>query len=234
MVNVMASKPLPPITPLPVLIRSSDSTSIDGAGTLFTKDTEITGLHVVSKKEALSGDGWKTLDTKQMQLVSGVALLQRALREEDWTGFQTALDLVQSRVPHWSDGQIMSIRGSKKWTLARWAYSGLMSNLLQNARLVIWCSPKDGHQLRPGLFCPDWEIAVYAIVGMGHQRICKKPGCGQHFIPGPKSHEYCCEKHQNADSQARWKAAHPERAREQARRAREKARCTKSARKSLR
>jgi hypothetical protein len=228
----MKSKPLPPITPLPVLIRSSEHTSLDGAGTVFGEDTEITGLHVVSKEEALSGKGWKTLGTKQRQLVSGVALLQRALRDKDWMAFQTALDLVQTRVPRVHDGHIRGIRGSKKWTLARWAYSGLMSNLLQKARVIIWCSPQDkDNRLRPGLFCPDWEVATYAFAGMDYQRICKKFGCGERFIPGPKSHEYCCVKCQNADAQARWRAAHPEQVREQARRARDKARRTKKARK---
>jgi hypothetical protein len=192
---------------------------VDGAGTLFPqKDTEISGLHVVSKKEAFSRlDKWKKSHPERRQLVSGAALMQNALREKDWPRFQNALDLVQQWVPHFAgDAEIRHIRGSNSWKKAVWAYSGLMSNLLQTARFIIWYSPKD-NRLRPGLFCPDWEVAVYAVVGMDYIRICKKPGCGEPFIPVPNQ-ECCTQAHANALRVAVWKIAHPERAKEQARR----------------
>ena len=204
-----------------------------GASTVFTRrGTEITGLHVVSRKEALSGSGWKTLGAKQQDLVKGLALFQLALREPNWMDFQTALCLVEPYVPRVFYEEIKITRESRNWTRAGWAYAGLVNNLLQSAKVVVWCSDKD-LRLRPGLFCPDWEVAVYAMTAMDRQRVCKKPGCGERFIPDSESHEYCCQKHQNADAQARWKVAHPEQAKEQARRAKEKARRTKKARESL-
>ncbi len=215
----MKSRPLPTITPLPVLIRSSEHFSLDGVGTLFTKNTEISGLHVVSKKEAFSQlDEWKHIHPKRRQLVSGVALLQRALRERDWVLFQGAIDLVQRYVPHFGGRtEIDYVRASKRWKEVGWAYSGLISNLLQKAHFMIWYSPKD-NRLRTGLFCPDWEVAVYAVFGMDYLRICKKPGCGEPFIPIQKSQECCKQAHANALRVALWKAANPERAKEQARR----------------
>jgi hypothetical protein len=239
----MTTTPLPTLTPLPVLVKSSDHLSVDGAGHLFSpQDPDISGLHLVSKKEAFSiVDEWRHANPEQWNLVNGIALFQQALRGRDWADFQkawahfqNALDLVQRWVPHWSDAEIAHIRGSKKWKEAAWAYSGLMSNLLQKSRFIIWYSPKDERH-RPGLYCPDWELAVFAIVGMDHIRFCKKPGCGKPFIPrfispnGDRDNEqkYCpggvCA---NAHRVAQWKAKHPERAKVQRRK--------KTARKSLR
>lgn len=203
----MAIRPLPRVIPVPVLIRSNDHTSVDGVGTLFTlQDTEISGLHVVSKQEAFAHlDKWERSKPDVQQLVRGAALMQRAQREKNWISFQNALDLVQKWVPCvLGDAEIQHIRGSKSWKKAGWAYSGLMSNLLQTTRFTMWYSPKD-NRLHPGLFCPDWEVAVYAIVGMDHIRICKKPGCGVPFIPDPMQ-EYCNPAHGNSDRVARSKA----------------------------
>lgn len=219
MVMGMATRPLPTISPLPVLIKSTDAYPLDGAGTLFTtKGTEVTGLHVVTREEAFSHlDKWKRPHPELWRLVGGVATLQRAQREKDWMLFQSALDLVQLWVPHFGgDAEIRHIRGSNNWKEAGWTYSGLMSNLLQTARFIIWYSPKD-NRLRPGLFCPDWKVATYAVVGMNHIRICKKPGCGAPFIPSPKAPKdgsknvqaYCSPEHGNAERVARWKKLHP-------------------------
>lgn len=218
----MTTRPLPAITTLPVLIKSGDSASVDGSGTLFpTKntDTEYWGLHVVSMREALSHvDEWKSSHPERWRLITGVALMQRAQKERNWVLFQEALDRVWQKVPHIFSAEIPHIRGSKNWKKAIYAYSGLMSNLLQTSRFVIWYSTRDS-RIRPGLFCPDWEVAVYAMVGMDHVRICKKPGCGEPFIPGPKTTKECCtQAHANALRVALWKAANPERAKEQARR----------------
>jgi hypothetical protein len=87
-----------------------------------------------------------------------------------------------------------------------------MSNLLQAARFIIWYSTKEQEGPRPGLYCPDWEVAVYAIAGMGQIRFCKKPGCCVPFIPRffspDKGNEqkYCTPAHANADRAARSKA----------------------------
>jgi hypothetical protein len=150
--------------------------------------------------------------------------------------FQNALNSVRQYVPHfWGESEIEDIRGSKSWKRAGWAYSGLMSNLLRTARFIIWYSTKSKVP-RPGLYCPSWEVAAYAVVGMDHVRICKKPGCGALFIPrffrvmepvGPSdnSQKYCTQAHANADRVAKSKAK---------KRREEEKRKGKAARKSLR
>lgn len=201
-----------------MLIKSSEHASLDGVGTLFTpRDTEVSGLHVVTKKEAFSRlDKWKEAHPERWRLVGGAATLQRAQREKNWMLFQNALDLVQRWVPHFGgDAEIQHIRGSKNWKEVGWTYSGLMSNLLQAARFIIWYSPKD-NRLRPGLFCPDWEVAAYAIMGMDHIRICKKPGCDAPFIPDPMTQEYCTPAHGNAHRAARSMAKKRRREKERA------------------
>jgi hypothetical protein len=207
---VVTTSPLPPITPLPVLIRSSDRLTLDGVGTVFTKDTEITGLHVVTTEEAsLRLDKWERTDPERWQLVTGVVRLQQALRENDRLLFQQAIDAVQRWIPHFGgSAEIAHIRSSAKWKKeAAWSYSGLMSNLLQTARFIIWYSPKD-EKPRPGLFCPNWEVAVYAVAGMDQVRKCAKPGCEIFFIPEQDTHAYCKPAHGNAHRVARWKTEH--------------------------
>lgn len=215
----MTTNPLPTITPLPVLIKSGHEASVDGVGAIFISDRpEISGLHVVSQREAFAHlDKLKRSQPDQWRLVSGLALLQRALKEQDWSLFQNALDLVKMYVPHVFTAEIHRMRGSGKWKDARWAYSGLMSNLLQMSRFIVWYSSKD-QQPQPGLFCPDVLVSVYAVVGMDHMRKCEKPGCDAFFIPSKKEHTHCSEAHANAHRVARWKKSHPEQAKELGRR----------------
>jgi hypothetical protein len=201
----MAITPLPTVT-LPVLIRSSNQTSVDGAGVLFAQRTEFSGLHVVTKEEAFRQiDKWKRSQPELWQLVSGTALLQQAQREKDWVQFQNAFDSVHKWVPRIFEREIQVTRDSRSWKKAGWAYSGLMSNLLQTVRFIIWYSQED-NRVRPGLFCPTWEAAVCSVVGMDHIRICKKPGCNVPFIPEPNTQAYCVPAHGNAHRVARAKA----------------------------
>jgi hypothetical protein len=228
----MAHRPLPTVTPLPVLIKSSAHATLDGAGTVFEHGTEITGLHVVSKEEVLEHlDQWKRSHPKLWQLVGGVAALQRAQSERDWRLFQSALDLVQQKVPHfWGRSEIEHVRDSESWKDAGWTYSGLVSNLLQTARFIIWYSAKEKGLLRPGLYCPSWEVAVYAVVAMEYIRFCKKPGCGEPFVPrhvspgADNEQRYCTPAHANAERVARAKSR--KRAAEQEQRRVEKRRQT--------
>lgn len=201
----MASVPLPTVTPLPVLIKSSDRASLDGVGTLFTQeDTEITGLHVVSKGEALIRLKRAHPDVRRVCI--GLTMLQRAQKEREWPVFQEAVDVVRKWVPHfWGDAEVESLRSKVNWKKAGWTYSSLMSNLLQKSHFIIWYSTKDEGKLRPGLFCPDWEVAIYAVVGMDHVRRCEKPGCDEFFIPEPDTQKYCTPAHGNARRVARAK-----------------------------
>jgi hypothetical protein len=221
----MPTTPLPPITPLPVLVKSSDSEPPDGAGHLFDfRDPDISGLHVVTGKDVSSVlKEWERSQPKKSALVNGLAKMQRAQREGNWTVFQNALDSVKTRVPHGSDAEFSFIRNSRDWGQAAWAYSGLTSNLLQKARFAIWYSTQGKGIPRPGLYCPDWDVAVYAIVGMGNIRFCQKPGCGKPFIARPSSDPKNEQTHclggacANAHRVARWRAAHPQRAKHQRR-----------------
>jgi len=200
----MATGPLPTITPLPVLIKSSRNASVDGAGTLFaTQGTEITGLHVVSKEEARTR--LKRAHTDVQRVCIGLTMLQRAQKEREWPVFQEALDVVRKWVPHFWESEIDSLRSKVNWKAAGWTYSGLMSNLLQKAHFIIWYSTKDGGELRPGLFCPNWEVATYAVVGMDHIRRCEKPGCDEFFIPKQDTQTHCTPAHGNAHRVARAK-----------------------------
>ena len=106
----MATGPLPTLTPLPVLIRSSGRAPLDGAGTLFTtQDTEITGLHVVSREEALIRLKRAHPDVRRVCI--GVTMLQRAQKDREWPVFQEAVDIVRKWVPHfWGDAEIESLR----------------------------------------------------------------------------------------------------------------------------
>lgn len=227
----MHSNPLPPIT---LLVKSSETAPLDGAAHLFhPKDPDISGVHVVSKEEVFGVvDEWKHNDPERRHLVSGIALMQQAVREKDleefrtgWTRFQKALDAVKLWVPHWSDADLTFIRESHDWRQAAWAYSGLMSNLLQTAQFIMWCPTNTKGEItdvpRLGLYCHDWEVAVYAGVGMDNIRFCRKPGCGNPFIPrvsaDPDSDQKYCPggKCANAARVAKWKAAHPRRAKQQ-------------------
>lgn len=206
MVMGMAIRPLPTVTLLPILIRSSNHASVDGVGAVFFQKTEITGLHVVSKEEAFRQlDKWKRSQPELWRLVGGAATLQQAQREKDWMLFQSALNSAKKWVPHVFDTAIQDIHGSRSWKKAGWAYSGLMSNLLQTVKFVIWYSTKDNRP-QAGLFCPNWAAAVCAVVGMDYIRICKKPGCDAPFIPHPMTQEYCIPAHGNAHRVARSKA----------------------------
>lgn len=210
----MHRTPLPTITPLPLLIKSSDRIRLDGVAHLFdAEDTFISGVHVISSKEAFSFvDHLKDSRPGLWEMASGIALLQGAHRERDWSAFQNALDLVKPAVPRIGDSSLQGRRSSKSWQVAAWLYSGLMSNLLQSARFVFWC-PTNGVP-RPGLYCPNWEVAVYASVGMGNVRFCKKPGCGAPFIPRffspdkKNEQKYCTPAHANSHRVARSKAKH--------------------------
>jgi hypothetical protein len=210
----MNNTPLPHITPLPLLIESSEQLRLDGMAHLFdSQSTHITGVHMVSSKEAFSVlDRWKLSRPDVWKMVSGIALIQLAQKERDWSAFQNGLDLVKPAVPRISDSSLEGRRNSKSWQVAAWLYSGLMSNLLQMARFVFWFPDKADGVPMPGLYCPNWEVALYANVGMGNVRFCKKPGCGVPFIPRffspgkDNEQKYCKPAHANAHRVALSKA----------------------------
>jgi hypothetical protein len=212
---VMDTRPLPTITALPILVEHSRGLSLDGGGTLFRKTTDNTGLHVVTKAEAFSFvEKWKKTGSKEWKLFGGLTAIRQAIKDKDWERFQHGIDLAQLWVPHFAG---KDLRSSRSWKWAGITYADLMSNLLQSARFMMWySSTKDGSKLksRPGVFCPDWEVAVHALWGMGSLRKCAKPTCEEIFIPrdddpqedSHNSQKFCCDKHGNAVRVAKSKA----------------------------
>lgn len=216
----MAITPLPGITPLPVLVESDTP---DGTLHRVTKNPNryrITYVRIATGEEVFDVmDQWKISHPERWACANGIDQLQKALREPgDWASFRSAIDLVQQEVPPW---QLKGIRESKNWETAAWAYSGVMSGLLQDSRFVIWYSIKGKGGPQPGLYCPSWKDAVYAFLGMGRIRFCKKPSCGKPFIPrttsDPRNEQRYCpgDKCANAARVARWKVLHPEEAKKQ-------------------
>jgi len=176
----------------------------------------FTNVQVV-KDVSSEVERWKTAHPARWACAKGIDQIQKTMREPgEWAVFKSAIDLVQQELPPW---QLKGIRESKNWQTAAWAYSGLMSGLLQDCRFVIWYSTKGKGTPQPGLYCPSWKDAVYALLGMDHIRLCER--CGELFIPRPTSdpkneQRYCpggaCA---NAARVARWKKLHPQRAKAQ-------------------
>jgi hypothetical protein len=216
---VMEIRPLLTLTSLPILVKSSDGLSEDGAGTLLLPhDTLNTGLHVVSKTEAFSYvERWKKAGAKEWKLFQGLTAIQQAIKVKDWSKFQDGIDVAQLWIPHFAGKHL---RSSRSWKWAGITYADLMSNLLHKTHIIMWySSTKDGNKLksRLGVFCPDWEVAVHALWGMGSLRKCAKAGCEEMFIPrdddpvedSPNSQRFCSDNCGNADRVARWKSLHP-------------------------
>ena len=197
----MTNNPLPPVTAFPVLIKSDRNRSLDGAGVLFPPDkTEYTGLHVVSRKEAAIH---LKRGSEAEHVCTALMSLRRKMKERDWPGFREELKQVWKWTPHIFESEIDSIRDGKE---AGFAYSSLMSNLLHKATFIIWYATKGEDSMRPGLYCPNWEVAAYAVVGMDGIRKCAKPGCAELFLPKNPQQSHCTQAHANADRVARCKA----------------------------
>jgi hypothetical protein len=204
---VMATRPLQAITATPVLVKSSDHLTMDGVGTLFLSadNTHTSGLHVVTNKEA-----FKYLDTKKgsesRQIAGNVARFRQALRDKDWHSFKEVHKDVWRFIPH-LPGEVVSWSSRKpNWKRAAFAYSEFMGNLLHEAQFIMWCS-MDDEQPRPGLYCPNWDVAAYAVFGMDGVRRCAKPGCRTEiFVPKQPTQDCCCPAHSNARRVARWRA----------------------------
>ena len=56
----------------------------------------------------------------------------------------------------------------------------LLNRLMQNARLVMWCSDREQRFL-PGVYCPDWKTAAFATMLVSQLRVC--PKCEVPFVP---------------------------------------------------
>jgi hypothetical protein len=221
MVYVMSRDPLQTVT-LPVLIDAKRLEDADGWATCFppTRSYSYRAVRVAEKWEVKKRlpDIFPSKARSQLNeklLYVGAGLLKRAHDAKDELGLQPAVENVLPWVPV-LEGHPPKFRapGEAKWAGVRVIYSSLMSNVLQDARLVMWCSDKEGRFL-PGVYCPDWKTAAFVTMVMEHIRVC--PKCHQPFIPKADNVDYCTPAHgvayRTARSRTKRRAQKPRRAR---------------------
>jgi hypothetical protein len=144
---------------------------------------------------------------KDIFLFTGAGELKSAYDTKDVLALRRSVERVSAWVPGWS-GRPWNLGTETKpnWVGVRFIYSALMTNLLRDARSVMWCSDKEGCFL-PGIYCPDWKTAAFGTMFMGHLRVC--PKCGDPFTPKTDNQDYCTPAHGVAYRTAKsrwWKA----------------------------
>lgn len=203
---------------LPVLILANSVKEADGWGT-FLEGAELdkSGFVRVVKDEDVKM--WLRTDFTQRDraLFIGASRLKRAYDSGDDYAVSQAQGILQPYVQDLApiddialdlktrEGKRMSIRIGRKWNATRWNFSGLLRNVLDSARLVMWFSEKDSRFL-PALFCPDRKTAAFAFQFIGRIRVC--PKCDAPFIPSAGNVDYCCPAHREAYrvARSRWRA----------------------------
>lgn len=178
---------------------------IDGCCTLFPSSgaTSFTNLQLVEAEDIWKRlDEWKRSRPKVWLLCAGIAQMQQGFRDKDQTRWQHALDNVWDWVPHFGRASPPKLLKKTDWKGAGWFYSSLMANLLQRAHFILWYPVQDESWFRPGLFCPTWEIAAYAVVGLDLLRQCP---CGELFVPETVKQNYCTGAHREKYRIARWR-----------------------------
>lgn len=155
----------------------------------------------------------KRLTPEEIALVDGALQLRQAYAERDdyflertSQKIEQSFKHVRAFVPRFKReraAKLVKVRGN--WPGVRWVYSSLMSNLLRDSRVVMWCSDKDGKFL-PGVYCPNWRTAAFALMFMDGMRIC--PQCGIWFSPETCKQEYCKTSHgvNYRTARSRWNA----------------------------
>jgi uncharacterized C2H2 Zn-finger protein len=131
--------------------------------------------------------------SKELPLVVGVEELRRAINKKDESGFWQAYEKVR---PWQRNRNMPGVTTTYKaidndWAAAQSLYADLMSELTQNARLILW-QPEKG-QLRPALYCPDLKTAKFVLLLMGRIRVC--PRCKEIFRPKKENVVFCRPAH---------------------------------------
>jgi hypothetical protein len=145
-----------------------------------------------------------------VELFTGAVQLKQAFETGDEFLMQQASERVRPWVADFvalRDSKIQSadgrfsfeIRGMKKYS-ALLNYARLMADVLQNARLVMWFSEKDGRFL-PSVYCPDWKTAAFAMAFAGRLRVC--PKCSEIFTQRGDNNNYCKPSHRESHRMAR-------------------------------
>jgi hypothetical protein len=203
------------VTTLPVLIAVDSAKEADGWGTSFPPDrTESMAVHVVTDDD---------IDTRlrtifrpeELPLFVGAIELKQAYAAKDELALQRASEKVRPWIVGFAppeefevklktrDGRALSLKShGQKWNATRWNYSGLMADMFQNARMVIWFSEKE-ERFSPALYCPDWKTAAFVMTFLGRIRVC--PKCSTIFIPSADNVDYCSPAHREAHRVARWR-----------------------------
>lgn len=176
----------------PVLVDANHK-NLDGY--LGLRGTSWRAVRVIDPEEArqkLKGKG----------LFDGLDLMRYALAEWDENALTDATEMVRPylTVP----GISVEEPDDKKWDRGRWDYCSLMSEALENARLVMWRG--EGERLIPAVYCPDLKTAAFVTLYLGGVRIC--PRCKQPFVPEKDNQAYCTPQHGAAHrtARSRWRA----------------------------
>lgn len=174
--------------------------------------------------------------------------LKRALGRMDDSVIRGVLEKVRSAVPDYIEipKWVLEIDTKKRTATRRdlgvnWGatavanYGNLIADKFKNVRLVMWYSERSARVL-PALYCPDWETAalVFALVG-GYQgiQVCTFRNCDKVFSPEP-GQLYCCDRHGNAERQARLNDKRRAEKRKRQEKTRGRSRLVEKGRKSLR
>jgi len=216
----MSRYPLQTVThpvALPVLV-AEEAEKADGCCTAFPRPnrTSFVNVRVVTEAEIKRRlpkifSSKVVSRTNEMILYVGAGQLMRAYEARDARALEDALKNVQPWVPR-IPGEESVNADADKWEGARWDYSSLMSNAIQDARLVTWWPGNKAPLVSPGIYCPDWKTAAYVMLLMGTIRVC--PKCGNPFVPKTDNQDYCTPAHgvayRTARSRGRKKRANEE------------------------
>ena len=167
----MSRYPLQTVT-LPILIDAETPEKAEGTCICFSSPTHTrrTSVRVINEKEVkrrlpeIFSSKEKSL-TNEKFLYVGLGLLRRAFETKDEMNIKSALGKVHQWFPRIG---VRSVHADANiWHLARWDYAGVMSNALQNARLVVWFQFESTRLLSPGVYCTDLKTAAYVTMVIG-------------------------------------------------------------------
>ena len=210
--HVTNHEPLHTVT-LPILVSASAARprdEPDGWVTLFpSADPKRYVVSHSAVRLVTADDIQKRLTPREKVLAEGALRLRQIYAKRDELflemssrEIEKSFEQVRACVPMFERGPV-NLRGN--WPSVRWVYSSLMCNLIQDARLVMWCSDKEQRFL-PGVYCSDWVTAAFVLVFMDGIRVC--PQCGISFIPETDNQDYCEPRHGVAyrTARSRWRA----------------------------
>jgi hypothetical protein len=207
------------VTSMPVLVLADSAREADGWGTFLNAD-EVwdEGMFV---RIATGEDVKKWLKTEFSQedlaLFIGASRLKRAYDKREEFALSQAHKILQPFVKNLAsiedsvielklkDGAKISLRSSPRWNATRWNFSGLLRDVFDDAKFVIWHSEKEDRFI-PALYCSNRKTAAFIVQFMGRIRVC--PKCDAPFIPLAGNVDYCSPAHREAHrvARSRWRA----------------------------